>query len=78
MDLGNEMASGSVVGCVEHIISKVVFDRFHLFMYLINWMISIPILDVFLIASRAPRAHFFSSVRVLGVGLEIYDFLQMP
>ena len=57
--LGEKMVPGSVVGCVENIVNTMVFVRFHFFTYLVNWMISNRLLDVFLIAFWIPWAHFF-------------------
>ena len=36
MGLGKKIVPGSVVGCVENIVSTVVFVRFHFFTYLVN------------------------------------------
>ena len=58
MVLGEEMILGSVVGCAENIINSMVFVRLHLFTYLVNWMISNRLLEVYLIAFWIPWAHF--------------------
>ena len=50
MGLGEKMVPGSVVGCVENIVNTVVFVRFHFLTYLVNWLISNRLLDVFLVA----------------------------
>ena len=57
--LGQKMMPGSVVGCAENMVNTMVFVRFHFFMYSVNWMISNRLLDVFLVASWVPWAHFF-------------------
>ena len=57
--LSEKMIPGSVVGCVENIINTVVFVRFHFFTYLVNWITSNCLLDVFLVAFCIPWAHFF-------------------
>ena len=59
--LGEEMTQleGSVVGCVENIVNTGAFVRFCLFTYLVNWMISNRLLDVFLVAFWVPWANFF-------------------
>ena len=75
--LGGKMMPGSVVGCAENITNTMVFIRFHFFTYLVNWMISDRLFDVFLIAFWVPWAHFFRFLRVWGVGLEIDDFLRI-
>ena len=58
MGLGEKMVPGSVVGCVENVISTVVFVRFHFFTYLVNWLISNRLLDVFLVGFWVPWVHF--------------------
>jgi len=73
--LGEEMTPGSGVGCAENIVNTVVFVRFHFFMCSVNWMIFNRLLDVFLMASWVPGIHLFSFLKVLGVGLEVDDFL---
>ena len=45
--LGQKMMPGSVVGCVENIVNTMVFVRFHFFTYLVNWMITSQLWDVF-------------------------------
>ena len=57
--LDQKMVAGSVVGCAENIIDTVVFVRFYFFTYSVNWMISDPLLDVFLVVFWVPWAHFF-------------------
>jgi hypothetical protein len=57
--LGEEMTPESEVGCAENIVNTVVFERFHFFTCLVNWMISNRLLDVFLVAFWVPWAHFF-------------------
>ena len=57
--LGEDMTPKSEVGCAENSINIVVFERFHFFMSLVNWMISNRLLDVFLVAFGVPWAHFF-------------------
>ena len=57
--LGEKMIPGSVVGCAENIVNTMVFVRFHFFTYLVNWMISNRLLDVFLVAFWVPWIHFF-------------------
>jgi hypothetical protein len=47
--LGEKMLPGSVVGCVENIAITMVSVWFHFFTYLVNWMISNRLLDVFLV-----------------------------
>ena len=37
--LGQKMMPGSVVRCAENIVNTMVFVRFHLFTYSVNWMI---------------------------------------
>ena len=59
MGLGEKMVPGSVVGCVENVVNTVVFVRFHFFTYLVNWLISNRLLDVFLVVFLVPWAHFF-------------------
>ena len=59
MGLGQKIIPGSVVGCAENMIHTVVFVRFHFFTYLVNWMISSRLLDVFLIAFWVPWIQFF-------------------
>ena len=59
MGLGEKMMPGSVVGCAETILNTVVFIRFSFVTYLVNWMISNRLLDVFLVAFWVPWAHFF-------------------
>ena len=59
MDLGEEMTPESEVGCAENILNTVVFERFHFFTCLVNWMISNRLLDVFLVCFWVPWAHFF-------------------
>ena len=54
-----EMIPGSVAGCAENIINVVVFVRFHFFKYLVNWMISHQLWDVFCGFLGAPWAYFF-------------------
>jgi hypothetical protein len=78
MGLGEKMVPGSVVGCVENIVNTVVFVRFHLFTYLVNWLISNRLLGVFLVGFWVPWAHFFLFLRVWGVGLKIDDFPGIP
>ena len=78
MGLGEKMVPGSVVGCVENIINILVFVRFHFFTYLVNWLISNRLLGVFLVACWVNWAHFFSFLRVRGVGLKVDDFLGIP
>ena len=78
MGLGEKMVPGSVVGCVENIVNTLVFVRFHFSMYLVNWLISNRLLGVFLVACWVNWAHFFSFLRVRGVGLEVDDFLGIP
>ena len=73
--LDQKMIPGSVVGCVENITNTMVFVRFHFFTYLVNWVISNRLLDVFLIAFWVPWTHFFLFLRVWGVGLKIDAFL---
>ena len=58
MGLGEKMIPGSVVGCVENIVNTVVFVRFHFFTYLVNWLISNRLLEVFLVF-WVPWTHFF-------------------
>ena len=58
VSLGAKIMSGSVVGRAENIINTVVFVRFHFFTYLVNWMISNRLLDVFLVAFWVPWIHF--------------------
>ena len=50
LGLGEKMMPGSVVGCAENIVNIMVFVGFHFFTYLVNWMISNRLLDVFLVA----------------------------
>ena len=57
--LGEKMVPGSVVGCVENRINTVVFVRFHFFTYLVNWLISNRLLDVFWVDFGVPWAYFF-------------------
>ena len=57
--LGEKMIPGSVVGCAENISNTLVFVRFHFLTYLMNWMISNRVLDVFLVAFWVPWADFF-------------------
>jgi len=57
--LGQKMIPESVVGCAENIINTMVFVRFHFFTYLVNWMISNRLLDVFLVAFWVPWMQFF-------------------
>jgi CBS domain containing-hemolysin-like protein len=57
--LGEKMVPGSVVRCAENIINTVVCVRFHFFTYLVNWMISNRLFDVFLAAFGVPWDHFF-------------------
>ena len=59
MGLGEKMVPGSVVGCVENIVNTIVFVRFHFFTYLVNWLISNRLLDVFLVCFWVPWACFF-------------------
>ena len=56
---GEEMTPESEVGCAENIVNTVVFERFHFFTCLVNWMISSRLLDVFFAAFWVPWAHFF-------------------
>ena len=56
--LGVEMTPGSVVGCAENIANTMVFVMFHFFTYLVNWMISNPLLDVDLVVFWIPWADF--------------------
>ena len=72
------MTPGFVIGCIENIVNTMVFVRFHFFKYLVNWMTSSRLSDVFLVAFWVPWAHFFLFFRVLGAGLEIDDFLGVP
>ena len=57
--LGQKMIPGSVVGCAANIVNTVVFSRFHFCTYSVNWMISIRLLDVFLVAFGVPWTQFF-------------------
>ena len=57
--LGQKMVPGSVVGCVKNIANTVVFVRFHFFTYLVNWMISDRLLDVFSVAFWVHWTFFF-------------------
>ena len=57
--LGQKMMPGSVVGCAENITNTVVFVRFNFFTYSVNWTISNPLLDVFLVAFWVHWTHFF-------------------
>jgi hypothetical protein len=75
--LGEKTIPGSVVGRAEKFANAMVFVGFHFFTYLVNWMISSHFLDVFLVASWVPWAHFFLFLRVWGVGLKIDDFLRI-
>ena len=59
MGLGEKMVPGSVVGCVENMINSMVFVRFLFFTYLVSWLISNRLLDVFLVALLVPWTHFF-------------------
>ena len=45
--LRTEMPAGSVVGRAGNTVNTVVFERFHFFTCLVNWMISNRLLDVF-------------------------------
>ena len=76
--LGEKMMPGSVVGRAGNIVNTMVFVRFHLFTYLVNWMMSNRRFDIILAAFWVPWAHFFRFLRVWGVGLEIDDFLGIP
>ena len=38
--LGEQMTTGSVLGCIENIIHVVFFVWSHFFTYFVNWMIS--------------------------------------
>ena len=78
MGLGEEMVLGSVVGRAENKINTVVFVRFHFSMCLVNWMIFNRLLDICLMASWVPGIHFFSFLKVLGVGMKFDDFLGIP
>ena len=53
------MIPGSVVGRTENIANTVIVVRFQFFTYLVNWMISNRLFDVFLVAFWVPWAHFF-------------------
>ena len=57
MGLGVKMVPGSVVGCVENIANTVVFVRFHFFTYLVNWLISNRLLEVFLVGLGELRSR---------------------
>ena len=45
--------------CIENIANTTVFVVFHFFRYLVNWMTSNRLSDVFLVAFWVPWAHFF-------------------
>ena len=75
MGWGAHMTPGFVIGCAENIIKTMVFVRFYFFKYLVNWMTSNRLSDVFLVAFWVPWAHFFLFFRVLGAGMKIDDFL---
>ena len=69
-----ENIPGSVVECVGNFVKCIGFIRFHFFTYLVNWMISNRLVDLFSSSCFIPRA-FFSFLRVWGVGSKIDDFL---
>ena len=58
--LGEKMIPGSVVGCAENIVNTLFFVRFHFFTYLVNWMISNRLLDVFVVVFWVPWTYVFS------------------
>ena len=58
MGLGEKMVPGSVVGCIENILNIMVFVRFHIFTYFVNWLISNRLLGVFLKGFGVPWVYF--------------------
>ena len=59
MGLGDEMTSGSVVACAGNILNTQLFVWFHFFTYVVNWVTSSRLVDVFLIGFWIPWAYFF-------------------
>ena len=53
-----KMMPESVFGCAENIVNTVVFVKFHVFTYSVNWMISNRLLDVFSVSFWVSWAHF--------------------
>ena len=51
---GEKMIPGSVLGCAENIVKTMVFVRFHFFTYLVSWLISNQLFDVFLVGFGLP------------------------
>ena len=76
--LGQEMTPESEVGCAENMINTMVFERFHFFTCLVNWMISNRLLDVLFGSFLGTLGLLFLICEGLGVGLKFYDFLGIP
>ena len=53
-----ENIPGSVVECVGNFVKCIGFIRFHFFTYLVNWMISNRLVDLFSSSCFIPRAFF--------------------
>ena len=47
------------LGCAETIVNTVVFVRFHIFMFFVNWVSTWRLLDLILVGFWVPGAYFF-------------------